>query len=117
MNRRISLTAAAGLALIAVVLALTLRAPSPAPPADGAVQPAATELPLSLPAESSASEGWRVGIYEGHVAVFSVGSQTPDQILDTAVASLPYADREALRRGIFVTDREALAALLEDYDG
>lgn len=117
MNRRITAAAVTGLALLMIGLALALRVPSPAPSSD-AVQPAATELPLPLPpsAGQARDTGWRVGIYEGHVAVFSSGSEMPEQVLETTVLSLPEADREALARGIFAADRETLAALLEDYD-
>lgn len=117
MNRRIWTAAAVVLALLAVGLSLTLRPAAPSTAINNKPLPAATELPLPLPAEPAVPAGWRVGIYEGHVAVFAAGTETPEQVLETAVASLPVADREALRRGIFVSDRKALAALLEDYDG
>lgn len=58
---------------------------------------------------------WVVGVWQGQVAVFRSGALTPETVLDMPVAALPEQDRDALEQGISVSDREALAALLEDY--
>lgn len=87
-------------------------------------------IPISepeAPAETAASSAlqsvaqpagsrWRVGVWQGHVAVYSASESIPRQVLDTELVSLPEADRQALEAGIPVDTAEALASLLEDYD-
>ena len=65
--------------------------------------------------ESRADPLWLVMEYDGKVAVFSPGSVTPVQILDTPVAVLPEADRQMLSEGIRAWSDEELQTLLEDY--
>lgn len=59
---------------------------------------------------------WRVGIYQGRVAVFLPEEEKPLQVLETPVDTLPAPDRAALENGISVCTREELTAILEDYD-
>ena len=66
-------------------------------------------------AESRESPLWLVMEYNGKVAVFSPGSVTPVQILETPVAVLPEADRQMLTEGIRAWSDEELQTLLEDY--
>lgn len=53
--------------------------------------------------------------YEGYVSVFEAGgARDPLQVTAIQVDALRQVDREALRSGISVGDREALLLLLED---
>ncbi len=53
--------------------------------------------------------------FEGCVAVFaSVGDTSPVSLTDIEVATLRDADRQILKTGLAVSDREELLTLLED---
>ena len=56
-----------------------------------------------------------LGEYDGRVAAFRIGSGTPIQITDTAVASLPEEEAQMLRKGIPAATEEDLQRLIEDY--
>lgn len=58
---------------------------------------------------------YRLGIWQGRVAVFEGENTQPASVLDTPVTSLPDPDRQSLEAGIPVYSREELAGLLEDY--
>ena len=53
--------------------------------------------------------------YEGRVAVFGHGSDTPEIILETFVRHLPIYDRIQLREGVKVHSIQELEARIEDY--
>lgn len=56
-----------------------------------------------------------LGEYDGRVAAFRSGCETPIQITDTAVASLPEEEAQMLRKGIPAATEEDLQRLIEDY--
>ena len=53
--------------------------------------------------------------YQGKLAVFLPGFDTPEQVTDQPVSLLPDWDQAELRAGVPVTDEEALSRALEDY--
>lgn len=53
--------------------------------------------------------------YNGLVAVYLPGEETPSYVTETPVSFLPSADREALANGMPVYSEEELTRLLEDY--
>lgn len=53
--------------------------------------------------------------YNGSVAVFESGKNSPFKTTETMVSDLPTADRELLKKGISVGSREELSRILEDY--
>lgn len=55
--------------------------------------------------------------YEGKIAVFIKGGDTPQQIIDTEFQSLPKNDQEKLKNGIEVNSVEELYSLIEDFSG
>ena len=113
--RRILLAVAVVLAVVSIVQVVRL-APVPDSPAEemSAATPALEAQPLpAAPTEPSAR--WTVGIWQGRVAVFEGDPAAPIRVMETPVAALPAADRQALEEGIPVDDPVVLAGLLEDY--
>lgn len=110
--RRILLAVAVVLAVVFIVQAVRF-APVPEPPKTEA---AAASEPLQIPAirQKSVSR-WKIGIWQGRVAVFEGESTHPIRVLETPVLSLPQSDQQALETGIPVDDPVVLAGLLEDY--
>jgi len=54
--------------------------------------------------------------YMGKLAVFSTNDeQTPTQVLEVYVRTLPLYDRDRLTNGIIAADEKQLRKLLEDY--
>lgn len=93
----------AGVVLITyLILMTTLSQPTSAPSADKA----ATE-------QSVSESEYRIGALDGKVAVFRYG----DLYLktDTAIASLPKADRSRIEEGIDIDSLKELKRRLEDY--
>ena len=124
MSRRIILSLAVAIAalLLGLVLAFVSRsrAPQPlsqpeqtqqaAPPAQQAETPVPDE-PLTLPDPA----GYVLRSYNGRLAIFQSGSESPEMIFDVYTRLLPQADRERLESGISAPDYETLARLIEDY--
>ena len=67
------------------------------------------------PSAPSAAPKYRLGEWKGKVAAFNADEDTPYEIFDVYVDSLPDIDRVLLKKGIPAADREALDALIEDY--
>ena len=68
------------------------------------------------PAPASGSVGTHiVGEWEGRLAVFSEGRQTPDQVYDVYISTLPEEEQKRLETGIPASSEKELASLLEDY--
>lgn len=55
--------------------------------------------------------------YNGKVAVFSDGQQTPQEILEIDLSALPDTDQEQLFAGIEVDNETQLQQYIEDFDG
>jgi hypothetical protein len=53
--------------------------------------------------------------YEGYIAVFIPGDESPQMTFDVLVKFLPDYDRIQLREGIPVKDYETLTVMIEDY--
>ncbi len=66
---------------------------------------------------SSSIESYRYVLkeYEGKLAVFEYGSETPYEITEIFIHNLPDYDIILLSEGINVTDNKQLESLLEDY--
>lgn len=58
-----------------------------------------------------------VRAYEGKLAVFLPGADTPETVYDVPVAVLPQEEQERLKAGVEAADAAALASLIEDYTG
>ena len=93
MPRRLMLSLAVAIAalLLGLVLAFLSRTSAP-PPA-----------------------GYLLRSYEGRLAVFRQGCDTPELIFDVYTRLLPPADRDRLETGISAPDYETLTRLIEDY--
>ncbi len=66
--------------------------------------------------EPSAEEaGYLLKEYDGKLAVFLNGEETPFRLLDGSTAFLPENDKEALEEGIFIPDEESLKKRIEDF--
>lgn len=95
-------------------LAAARREP-PGPPESSSVPPAVS-ADYSAPAVSSvAAAAYRIGEWEGKLAVFLAGSPSPDEVFDVYVSTLPPEEQQRISAGIEVADEVELARLLEDY--
>ena len=79
---------------------------------------ASTLLPAPAPAAKTpptapTAKTQTIGVWEGKVARFE-GGDTPAQVYDVAVASLPEEVRQALEKGIPVSSEEELTAWLDN---
>ena len=87
--------------------------PVSAPPANN--RPVSSSSSVS--AEESAPPAARrlLGIWEGKLALFTEGRESPDEVYDVYVQTLPKEEQDRLRQGIAVGSEEELAGWLEDY--
>lgn len=75
----------------------------------------------SLPAAASSARasvsesGYTAGVLDNHIVIYTNGEAEPSLITEIDIRSLPLADQKALRKGIPLSNDEALAHLLEDY--
>ena len=78
-----------------------------------------TETPVreepQPPQEPKSPAGYLLRSYEGRLAVFRQGCDTPELIFDVYTRLLPPADRDRLETGISAPDYETLTRLIEDY--
>ena len=68
-----------------------------------------------FPALITMTAGYLLRSYEGRLAVFRQGCDTPELIFDVYTRLLPPADRDRLETGISAPDYETLTRLIEDY--
>lgn len=121
MPRRIilSLTIAIAALLLGLVLAFFSRStssPQPQPSSDPrqtthSAAPPIEKEPEPIPSPS----GYLLRSYDGRLAVFREGSDTPEMIFDVYTRLLPQSDQERLEEGISAPDYETLTRLIEDY--
>ena len=113
--------------LLGLVLSFAARGSAPAVPEEPSpsqqqtAEPTAPEpLPAETPVDTQPQEpepqsGYRLQSYNGRLAIFREGSDTPEMIFDVYTRLLPQADRERLEQGITAPDYETLTRLIEDY--
>ena len=113
--------------LLGLVLSFAARGSAPAVPEEPSPAPQQTAeptVPEPLPAETPVDTppqepepqgGYRLQSYNGRLAIFREGSDTPEMIFDVYTRLLPQADRERLEQGITAPDYETLTRLIEDY--
>ncbi|MEG2173943.1 MAG: hypothetical protein RR135_00470 [Oscillospiraceae bacterium] len=61
------------------------------------------------------SARYRLGGYNGKLAVFIIGKKEPEIVFDVYLHYLPDVDRQRLDEGIEVADYQQLIRLIEDY--
>lgn len=121
MPRRIilSLTIAIAALLLGLVLAFFSRSnssPQPQPSSDPRQTTQSAAPPIEKEPEPIPSpSGYLLRSYDGRLAVFREGSDTPEMIFDVYTRLLPQSDRERLEEGISAPDYETLTRLIEDY--
>ena len=91
-----------------------------APPQQTAEPTVPEPLPAETPVDTPPQEpeppgGYRLQSYNGRLAIFREGSDTPEMIFDVYTRLLPQADRDRLEQGITAPDYETLTRLIEDY--
>ena len=97
--------------LLGLVLSFVARGSAPAVP-----EPLPAETPVDTqPQQPEPQGGYRLQSYNGRLAIFREGSDTPEMIFDVYTRLLPQADRERLEQGITAPDYETLTRLIEDY--
>ncbi|MEG0272056.1 MAG: hypothetical protein RR639_01680 [Hydrogenoanaerobacterium sp.] len=77
-----------------------------------AIAKSASSVPVD---EADSSYEYMLKDYNGRLAVFSVGAETPDMVFDVYIKNLPDFDRTELQSGIKAKDYTALVELIEDY--
>ena len=123
MPRRIVLSLAVAIAALLLGLALAFFSargaaqpePQPTPDPQEALQPAETPIEPDEPEPVQSPAGYVLRSYEGRLAIFREGGDTPEMIFDVYTRLLPQADRERLEAGITAPDYETLTRLIEDY--
>lgn len=123
MPRRIilSLTIAIAALLLGLVLAFFSRStssPQPQPSSDPRQTAHSAAPPIEKEPESEpipSPSGYLLRSYDGRLAVFREGSDTPEMIFDVYTRLLPQSDQERLEEGISAPDYETLTRLIEDY--
>ena len=123
MPRRIVLSLAVAIAALLLGLALAFFSsrgtaqpePEPTPDQRETLQPAETPIEPDEPEPTQSPAGYVLRGYEGRLAIFREGSDTPEMIFDVYTRLLPQADRERLEAGITAPDYETLTRLIEDY--
>ena len=55
--------------------------------------------------------------YNNQIAVYEKGNDTPVQLLQVPVNTLPYLEQSALENGVQVKNDEELRKMIEDYTG
>lgn len=73
------------------------------------------EPPVSSAPQETDSPSYMVKTYQGRVAVFRFGDDTPLEVRDSPVYQFPEADRTLLEQGIPAYSEEELQKILEDY--
>ena len=113
--------------LLGLVLSFAARGSAPAVPEEPSPAPQQTAeptvpepLPAEPPVDTQPQEpepqgGYRLQSYNGRLAIFREGSDTPEMIFDVYTRLLPQADRDRLEQGITAPDYETLTRLIEDY--
>lgn len=66
-------------------------------------------------ADDAGEEKYIVKEFFGKIAVFKGSDETPVEITDTAVSSLPDYDKQQLKEGVYAYSEKELKRLLEDY--
>ncbi len=123
MPRRIVLSLAVAIAALLLGLALAFFSargaaqpePQPTPDPQETLQPAEPPIEPDEPEPVQSPAGYVLRSYEGRLAIFREGSDTPEMIFDVYTRLLPQADRERLEAGITAPDYETLTRLIEDY--
>ena len=59
---------------------------------------------------------WIVRAYEDRIGVFKPDGQL-EYMIDVYLITLPTADQELLKNGIYIAGKDRLAAFIEDYTG
>lgn len=73
-----------------------------------AIEPKANQKPEII---------YTVKDYDGKIAVFKSGSDTPEKVLDSPyIRDLPKYDQDLLKIGISAYSEEELNLILQDYD-
>ena len=54
--------------------------------------------------------------YNGYLAVFEYGSDTPKEVLSVLITDLPEYDQRELSRGLAIYSEQELQQRIEDYD-
>lgn len=123
MPRRIVLSLAVAIAALLLGLALAFFSarsaaqpePQPTPDPQETLQPAEAPIEPDEPEPVQSPAGYVLRSYEGRLAIFREGGDTPEMIFDVYTRLLPQADRERLEAGITAPDYETLTRLIEDY--
>ena len=108
-NQAVKITAvtAAAISLIAILTIYTAKIPI-----EKNVRSNLNNITASY---SSQNSGFVLKEYDGKIAYFRGDSQTPEEVFDVYVNSLPEQDQKRMKDGIRVQTREELNRLIEDF--
>lgn len=101
--------------LIAVTAAIVLASTVTSVAFNKKAANTAVEVSRNMSQSEKPSYSYIIKEYNGKLAVFESGSDTPFRITDLDIAILPEADQKALESGIEATNRKELNRILEDY--
>ena len=70
----------------------------------------------NTPRENTTTEyEYKLAEFDGRIAVFDLETNSPIEVFDVYVSSLPYSEQSLIRQGLFASDRAELQRLIEDY--
>ena len=59
--------------------------------------------------------GFLLGISDGYIALWKDGNADPLRVFPYKAETLPLSDQQALKKGIYLENKEELLQLMEDY--
>lgn len=86
-------------------------------PASVTTEPRQSSSESSISPESEAkASSYTVKTFNGKIGVFADSEETPIDIIDVEIATLPQEDQATLTNGITAKDKSSLRRILEDYE-
>lgn len=77
--------------------------------------PAQSQAQVEKPTDTTNETIYYLKDYNGRLAVFSEGSESPFKITEVEIKTLPEYDQKTLRQGVKAHGQKELTRLLEDF--
>lgn len=77
--------------------------------------PAQNQAQAENPTDTTSEAVYYLKDYNGRLAVFSEGSESPFKITEVEIKTLPEYDQKTLRQGVKAHGQKELTRLLEDF--
>lgn len=64
---------------------------------------------------STTQVNYKISVYDGRIAVFDTSTNSPIEVFDVYLSSLPQSEQNQIRSGIYTDSSVKLQELIEDY--